>query len=65
MRNPAFTLEQWRDIFESIETLPEYEAFEEMFRSDCVIAGWDVLEWSTVTRIARQKMRELYLKFSI
>ena len=59
MREPSFTLEQWLNIFKGIETLDEYAAFEDLIRSDCLLAHWDIKEWSAVLAIARARYHEI------
>ncbi|MFN8286622.1 MAG: hypothetical protein U0V74_07720 [Chitinophagales bacterium] len=59
MRKPSFTLEQWVNIFKGIDTLEEYAAFEEMFRTDCLLALWEIHQWSRVLAVARSRYHEI------
>ena len=59
MRKPSFTLEQWLTVFKTIDTLEEYVAFEEMFRTDCLLALWEIHEWTKVLAVARARYHEI------
>ena len=60
-KEPSFTLEQWPELINNIDTLPEFAAYEEMLREDCriMMLEWGVAKVSDLMDLARTKHKEL------
>lgn len=57
--NPTFTLEEWTQIFNGLESLEEFGLMERLFREDCQMGEWTVDAWTDVSAIARENLKRL------
>ena len=56
---PAFTLEQWIQIFNGLESLEEFGNMEGLFRKDCLTGAFEMNDWLNVKDIARDNLARL------
>lgn len=56
---PAFTLKEWIQIFNGLESLEEFGNMEGLFRKDCLTGAFEMNDWLDVKQIARDNLARL------
>jgi|GEM_PF-3556729 len=57
--SPSFTLEQWPSIIDGLESLQEFNVFEETFRTDALRGNWSMRDIMPLKDKLRAKLAEL------
>lgn len=58
-QKPMFTLAEWRQLFQGMETLEEFGNMEGLFRKDCMTGAFEIADWQDVSYVAFEKLKEL------
>ncbi len=56
---PSFTLEQWDGVIDGLESLQEFNIFEETFRTDALRGNWSMRDIMPLKDKLRAKLAEL------